>query len=113
MLNRSERNKAELIGLCRKGKITARDAAQRLKLSVRQVENLKKKQREGVSLLHGNCGRSSVKALAAETKQKVLEVYKEVSQLGAVNFTHFHEILESKGMLVSYTAMRNVLIAEG
>lgn len=113
MLNRSERNKAEIIGMCVKGKITSKDAAQRLKLSVRQVENLKKKQREGVSLLHGNCGRSSAKALAAEIKQKILEEYKAVSELGAVNFTHFHEILQGKGLAVSYTAMRNVLVTAG
>jgi len=40
MLNREERNKAEIIGMCLKGRITAKDAAQRLKLSVRQVEIL-------------------------------------------------------------------------
>ena len=113
MLNRSERNKAEIIRLCVKGGITAKDAANRLKLSVRQVENLKKKQREGISLLHGNCGRSSVKALAAETKQSILEEYKRISSLGAVNFTHFHEILQGKGIVVSYTAMRNVLVSAG
>lgn len=113
MLNRSEKNKSEIIGLCSKGKITAKDAAQRLKLSVRQVENLKKKLREGISLLHGNCGRSSAKALAAETKQAILEAYKQVSELGAVNFTHFHEILQDKGVSVSYTAMRKVLLADG
>lgn len=113
MLNRSERNKVEIIRLCCKKKITAKDAAQRLNLSVRQVENLKKKLREGISLLHGNCGRSSAKALAAETKQKILEEYAQVSKLGAVNFTHFHEIVQSKGVSVSYTAMRKVLLADG
>jgi transposase len=113
MLNRKERIKAEIIGLCVKGKITARDAAQRLGLSVRQVENLKKKQREGISLLHGNCERNSVKSLSAEMKQGILEEYKEVSGLGAVNFTHFHEILQRKGVSVSYTAMRNVLVVAG
>ncbi len=113
MLNRSEQNKAEIIGVCRKGKITAKDAALRLKLSVRQVENLKKKQREGISLLHGNCGRSSARALAVEVKQKILEEYKTVRKLGAVNFTHFHEICQSKGITVSYTAMRNVLVKAG
>ena len=113
MLNRNERIKAEIVGMCCKGKITAKDAAQRLKLSVRQVENLKKKQREGISLLHGNCGRSSAKALAAEKKQEILKIYGEIRGLGAVNFTHFHEILQSNGVTVSYTAMRKVLLAEG
>lgn len=113
MLNRREKNKAELVGLCCKGRITAKDAAQRLKLSVRQVENLKKKQREGISLLHGNCGRSSAKALGAETAQRILKDYEEISNLGAVNFTHFHEILQSRGVIVSYTAMRKVLLTKG
>jgi len=113
MLNRSERTKAEIIGMCCKGRIKAKDAAQRLQLSVRQVENLKKKHREGISLLHGNCGRNSAKALSAETKQQILEAYGEVRGLGAVNFTHFHEIVQGRGIAVSYTAMRNVLVGAG
>jgi len=113
MLTRQERTKSEIIKMCCKGKITAKDAAQRLGLSVRQVENLKKKQREGISLLHGNCGRSSAKALNAEIKQRILEEYGELCKLRLLNFTQFHEILQSKGLTVSYTAMRNVLIAEG
>lgn len=113
MLNQKERFKREIVDLCCKKKITAKDAAMRLSLSVRQVENLKKKQREGISLLHGNCGRSSAKALTAERKQEILNVYKEISELGAVNFTHYHEILEKRGVKVSYTAMRKVLIEAG
>ena len=85
MLNRKERIKADMIGLCVKGRITAKDAAQRLGLSVRQVENLKKKQREGVSLLHGNCGRSSIKALTAEVKQEILEKYSSCASKPCLN----------------------------
>jgi transposase len=113
MMNRTERNKTEIIDLCCKGKIRASDAARRLKLSVRQVENLKKKHREGVSMLHGNCARASAKALGVQIKQSVLEKYEEVSSLGAVNFTHFHEILCGEGVEISYTAMRNVLVGAG
>ena len=113
MLSKEERNKKEIIGMCVKRKITAKDAAQRLSLSVRQVENLKKKQREGISLLHGNCGHSSAKALSTETKQSILRNYEKVSKLGTINFTHFHEILQEQEVNVSYTAMRNVLVQAG
>jgi transposase len=112
MLNRKETTKKEIIDLCCKGKITAGDAARRLCLSVRQVENLKKKQREGISLLHGNCGHSSVKALTAETKQQILDAYQSLKARN-INFTHFNEILRARNVEVSYTAMRNVLVQAG
>ena len=112
MMNRKEQTKKNIIVQCCAGKITAKDAAQRLKISVRQVENLKKKTREGVSLLHGNCGRTSAKALAPELAQRVIEEYRALEEM-RINFTHFHEILEAKGVQISYTAMRGVLVKAG
>ena len=108
-MNNQERTKENLIKLCCAGKITAGDAAKRLNLSVRQVENLKRKLREGTSLLHGNCGRTSAKALSADIRQKILDEYRAVAGL-KMNFTHFHEHLAAKGISVSYTAMRNTLV---
>ena len=92
MKNKRERTKEAMIKQCVKGEITASDAAQRLDLSVRQVENLKKKYREGVTLLHGNCGRVSAKALDEMHVQRILTEYVKVKELEP-NFTHFHEIL--------------------
>jgi transposase len=111
-MNAKERTKEGIIRQCCAGKITAQDAAKRLRLSVRQVENLKKKSREGISLLHGNCGRVSKKALSTELCRRVLDEYHKVEAL-KMNFTHFHEMLVSKKIKISYTAMRNMLIREG
>jgi transposase len=112
MQNRKERTKESIIKQCCAGKITAKDAALRLKLTIRQVENLKKKCREGISLLHGNCGRVSAKAMEVQTKQKVLEEYRAIEGL-RMNYTHFHEYLIKKNVAISYTAMRKILVEEG
>lgn len=112
MKTSKEKTKEQIIKACCSGKITAADAAGRLKLSVRQVENLKKKYREGISFLHGNCGRVSSKALAPEIVQKVLEEYRNLLDLHP-NFTHFHEIIKEKGVKISYTAMRKILVENG
>ena len=111
MKNKRERTKEAIIKQCIKGEITARDAGRRLDVSVRQVENLKKKYREGVSLLHGNCGRVSSKALDELLEQRVITEYEKVKELRP-NFTHFHEILASKGIKLSYTAISKKWVRE-
>jgi len=112
MLSNREKTKESIIKACVKGTIKAKDAAARLKISVRQVENLKKKYREGISLLHGNCGKSTLKALAPDIREKVVERYEEL-KTQAVNFSHFNEILANEGLTISYSAMRKVLIEAG
>ena len=112
MLNNREKTKLNIIKECSKGNITAKDAAQRLKITPRQVENLKKKLREGVSLLHGNCGRCSAKTLSCELKEKIIKRYEQLQET-KVNFTHFHEIIGNENIIVSYSAMRKVLIENG
>jgi len=112
MKNYKEKTKEAIIKECTKGTIKAKDAAQRLKISVRQVENLKKKYREGISLLHGNCGKSTKKAIAVEVKEAIIKRYEEMKER-EVNFDHFNEILANEGVKISYTAMRKVLIEAG
>lgn len=111
-MNKKEKTKLNIIKECCNRRITAKDAAQRLKLTTRQVENLKKKYREGISLIHGNCGRCSHKSIAVELKQKITVEYEKLIDTN-VNFTHFHEIINMKGIEISYTAMRNILIEAG
>ena len=110
MLNYKERTKESIIKECCKGKIRSKDAAQRLKVSVRQVENLKKKYREGISLLHGNCGKSTIRATLPELKELIIKRYEELRN---VNFLHFNDILANEGVKISYSAMRKVLIDAG
>jgi len=112
ILNYKEKTKESIIKECVKGKIKAKDAAGRLKISVRQVENLKKKYREGISLLHGNCGKSTAKALEPAVKEAVVKHYEELKPK-KINFLHFNEILAEKSVIISYTAMRKVLIEAG
>jgi len=110
-----EKLKAHVIQMCCEGQMTVREGAMRLKLSERQVKKLKARIKEfGVeSILHRNCGRQPKHTLSSETQQKILEI-KELPEYANVNFYHFCEELRDEfGIKVSYSALRNLLIANG
>jgi transposase len=114
-MNRDEKKKAHYIGMCVKGKMTVKDAAHRLKLSERQVKNLKRRYREfgAKSMLHGNCGRQPKHSISPKIEQKIVEI-KRKEEFKIVNFLHFDEILESNYEIkISYTALRKLLLRNG
>ena len=112
-MNRQEKQKAHVIGMCVKGRMTVKAAAERLKLSERQVKNLKGKYRKegATAMIHGNCGKQPRHTLTPELKQKILGI-KAQAEYEKVNFTHFQEELESEYQIrISYTALINLLKA--
>jgi len=111
-MSKKEITKWEIIEKCCNGDITARDASLRLNISVRQVENLKVKFRQGISFIHGNCGRKPAKTLSNEHRQKILEEYKK-DKYKDVSFYHFYELIANTDFVASYTAIRKLLISEG
>jgi transposase len=112
MKNTREMTKEDVILSCVKKLITEKDAAQRLKLSIRQVQRLKAKCRRGESFLHGNCGRKPAKTLPAPQKQAILAEYQKPCYKD-VNFRHFCKLIEAKAFSASYTAVSNLLKSEG
>lgn len=115
IMNEKEKLKAHVIQMCCKGKMTVKEGATRLKLSERQVKNLKARVKENgaESILHRNCGRQPVHALTPVKQQKILEI-KARSEYSKVNFCHFREDLQSEfGIKISYTALRSLLIENG
>lgn len=112
-MNAKEELKTQVIELCVKGKMTVKAAAERLKLSERQVKNLKARyKKEGVcSMRHGNCGRQPKVTLSPETRQKILEI-KERPEYRKINTLHFREELSDEhGIKISYSALRALLLA--
>jgi len=112
MENEREKEKEKWVKACMRGEIKAYQAASALGVSVRQVENLKAKLKEGKSLIHGNCGRSSARRLPDEVREKILEEYQNPLYKG-INFAHFTDILNEKEYVASYSAVCNVLKTEG
>jgi len=112
MMNRNELTKQEIIECCCREVISEKDAARRLGLSVRQVQRLKAKYREGISLLHGNCGRIPKKALPPVQKEAILAEFCKPEYEG-VNFYHFVKLIENKWFSASYSAVSALLKANG
>ncbi|MCL1965714.1 MAG: hypothetical protein FWF66_02355 [Candidatus Bathyarchaeota archaeon] len=114
-MNEKEKLKALVIQMCCEGKMTVKEGAMRLKLSERQVKNLKRRVKEfGIeSILHRNCGRQPTRTLLPEIQQEIMEI-KARPEYAKVNFFHFCEELKTEfGIKVSYSALRNLLIANG
>ena len=112
MMNSKELTKQDIVGCCCAELITEQDAAMRLKISVRQVQRLKAKYREGISLLHGNCGRIPTKALPPEQKQAIIEEFCK-PEYKDVNFYHFTKLIKSERFSASYSAISSLLKANG
>ena len=107
MKNKEEKKKTDMILSCLRGEIKAYQAAAALGVSVRQVENLKAKVRKGQSLIHGNCGHKSWRAITKEIEEKIVSEYQN-PLYQAINFTHFTELLNEKEYIASYSTIEKV-----
>ena len=89
-----EATRLGIIEAVRKGKMTNKEAASALKLSVRQIIRIKKKVEEKgpCGILHGNKGHPSRRALPF--KDQVIRLTQET--YFDFNFTHLSEVLEEK-----------------
>ena len=91
------------------GRMKAREAAEMLGLSVRQVRRLVAAYRKegAASLAHGNRGRRSVHRISEEVRDRILELAR--GPYHDYNDTHFAEKLgEQHGILVSRSTVRRL-----
>lgn len=96
------------------GRITGREAAEVLALSLRHVRRiLAAYRKEGAAgLAHGNRGRKPHNALDDGLKKRVLELAQ--STYAGCNTQHFAELLaEREGITVSRSAVRLILLRAG
>src|SRR4030095_7798347 len=96
------------------GEWTTGEAATAVGLSVRQVRRLKAAyEQEGIrALVHGNRGRTSARALPAETRERVLELAR--GRYAGCNDQHFTELLADREALrLSRESVRRILRAAG
>jgi transposase len=104
-LTREQHDRLDTINKANAGFITVREAAERLGLSERQVQRLKKEVRESgpAALIHKNTYRRPAHALPEEVKEKILEIRKRPGYDKA-NFRHFQELLAvHKEIEISYS----------
>lgn len=64
-------------------------------------------------MLHGNCGKQPKHTIDAETKSRIIEIWKQ-PEYEECNFKHFQEFLkEDYNIAISYTALYNLLHQKG
>jgi len=115
IMSKEQLGKLTLIQGAVEGKYTVNEVAKRLKLSHRQVKNLKKAYREQGegAVIHGNSGRHPANCTDVKLKEKIIslkkrEIYKEA------NFTHFRELLEEyENIKISYSTLSRILKNSG
>ena len=95
-------------------KITNKEAARELGLSVRQIQRKKKRYvLDGEqSVVHYSKGKSSGQGFPPEFKQKIIKIYRE--EYNGWNFSHFREHLEDDhDIYISQTSVYNILTKAG
>ena len=114
-LTKEEHVRLDVINKANAGFITVKEAAEKLGISERQIQRLKKEVRdEGpAALIHKNSNRPPAHALPEKTKKKILEIRSKAGYKIS-NFSHFRELLETEhGISISYNALYNLLTDEG
>lgn len=111
---RKELNRIRVIGALVDGRMTNKEAAEKLGLCQRQIIRIKKKfiAQGTAGLIHGNRGRKSRHRIGDEVRESVLKAYREVYY--DFNFSHFTEYLnEREGIKLSRASVVRILKDEG
>lgn len=113
-LNRKEQIRLVVLNRVEAGKMTIKEAAGVLDLSLRHVRRtLAAYRKEGAAALaHGNRGRKPHHALDADTKREVLELAQ--TTYAGCNHQHFTELLaEREAINLSRSSVRRILLEAG
>jgi transposase len=114
-LTKEQHVRLDVVNKANAGFITVKEASEKLGISERQIQRLKKEVSNNgpAALIHKNSNRAPAHALTEKTKNKILEIRKKAGYKDA-NFNHFKELLETgHGISVSYNALYKLLTQEG
>ena len=114
-LTQKQHDRLDVVNKANTGFLTVREAAEKLGLSERQIQRLKKEVRENgpAALVHKNTNRNPTHAIPEKTKKEILNIRKKPGYNKA-NFRHFKELLETEhSIVISYSALYRFLNAEG
>src|SRR5512136_427900 len=114
ILNDKEQKRLKVMNLTIAGRISRKQAAEVLGLSLRHTKRLAAAYREegAAALAHGNRGQIPVHALKADIRLKVSELAR--TKYVGFNFSHLTEMLEEReNTRLSRSSVRRILLKEG
>jgi len=109
LLSQRQLQRWHLIKMVEVGKITLREAGEKIGVSYRQAKRIRRaiKEKGMRGLIHGNTGRPSLRRLSEKLRQKVLQLSREI--YSDFNDTHFTEKLrEEEGVMFSREMVRRI-----
>jgi len=115
LMSQKQLNRYNIISMAIEGKLTIKEAAERLNLSKRQIIRLKKgvKEEGAAFLIHKNTGRKPSHAISDEVKNQIIALKKSDKYKDA-NFLHFKELIEThENIKISYSALYSILTKAG
>ncbi len=106
-MGRRDARRLGMVKAAEQARVTNREAAAGLGLSVRQFRRLRKRVREGgePALVHGNRGRPSARRLAAEVRERVVALLTGSVKL---NDHHLADLLAEEQVVVSPASVRRI-----
>jgi len=110
-----QHDRLDVINKANAGFVTVSEAAEKLGISERQVQRLKKEVRENgpAALIHKNTNRIPAHAIHKDTKKKILDIRRKPGYKDS-NFAHYQELLETNHeIFISYSALYNLLTNDG
>ena len=113
-LSAKEQQRVMVLNQVQRGELTGGQAAELMRLSLRQVRRLLAGyRREGVAALaHGNRGRGPAHAIPEETRKRVVELAQD--PYGGLNHCHLQELLvEREHLTLSRSSVWRILTASG
>lgn len=113
-MNRKDVARPGLLTAALSGRVTNREVAAALRLSIRQVQRLKRRYAAGgvAGLLHAARGRASPRRLSAAVRQQILTLWQ--TRYAGFNDVHFTEKLVTvEGIAVSRETVRRLRCAAG
>jgi transposase len=113
-LNKKEQRRLMVLNQVEMGKMTSREAAEVLNISLRQLRRiLAAYRKEGAAALaHGNRGRKPHNALEESLRKQVVELVQ--STYAGCNVQHFTELLaERENIILSRSSVRLILLKTG
>jgi len=114
-LTKEEHVRLDVLNKANAGFITVKEAAEKLGISERQVQRLKKEVKDNgpAALIHKNTNRLPAHAITKEVRTKILNIRKKSGYRDA-NFKHFQELLAVNHKIeISYSALYRLLTDEG
>ncbi len=120
-LNESQRQRARTARLCAEGKLSTREAAFKMGLTMRTIQKdiIKYKENGNSAFIHGNTGKKRFNPINEKRKERIIQIFNNTRINGNnpfedITYTYFTEILsEQFNIKASISHVKSILNSQG